>query len=224
MNNTLEQNYKPFKWYHILLSFVFFIWSQIAILLVQFEAVSNGKDKYILIASALIGDIFFLGWAYKIIKTSVETKEDKAPPMKPKTIGMIAGLAIIMIFVTGLTSSLIDVSSTQNQDALNDIFTHAPIMMSLHIMLVAPVCEELSFRYFFIKPGKIWTIRFIISGILFLGVHLFDISQINVIIIYLIPVLFLHGIRYKTGSVRYSLALHITYNFIVNISMMISLS
>lgn len=232
MIDIQEPQYRRFKLRDIIFAFLFFTWSQIALVCIDTLAhPKSGSDlqnitsetKTIALSIFIIGNIVLLWRAYIILKKSIDRDEDVAPPIKAKQFGAICGVALSMLITTAVFNSLINPGSSENQTLLNEIFKSTPILMTLQIILIAPICEEMCFRYFLLKPGRFWLARFIISGMLFIAVHLTSADTIADILAYTVPVLFLHGIRYITGSVRYSLLLHMLYNGIVAISMVATL-
>ena len=232
MIDITEKEYRTFKLRDIIFAFFCFAWSQIALVCIDLlanpksksdlQSISN-ETKIIALGVFIIGNIFLLWKSYDVIKKSIDRDEDIAPPITPKQFGMICAMAFSMLITTAVCNTLINPGSSENQNLLNETFKRAPVLMMLQIILIAPICEELCFRYYLLKPGKLWLIRFIASGMLFIAIHLTTDDSIADMLAYTIPVLFLHGTRYITRSVRYSLLLHMIYNGAVATSMIVTL-
>jgi membrane protease YdiL (CAAX protease family) len=215
-NNTEpELTYRPFKFRDIIFACLFFGWSQInAILLLQMTS-TNNTAKAITLGISLLGNGLLIWQTFRIIQKARKTNEDKAPEITPKAILKIAGITLLMLFATAIISSLLNIQETTNQNALDDFFKTIPFLAAMHIVIVAPICEDMCFRYYLLRPGKLWQLRFILSGILFILIHVAPGESFLSLIAYLVPAAFLHGTRLMSGSVRYSLMLHMFYNAIV---------
>ena len=226
ITNDITEAKEPrnlFRIRDILFGILFFLWSQLNAVLLM--AIQNGQGSSITIpAILLIASDTFLFWkSFNVIKKSTMTKEDQAPPMTPKSIFIIFGIAIAMIMMTSFVGGLLGVEETTNQNELNAFFAATPLLAAIHIILVAPICEDICFRYYFVRPGTLWKTRFIISGLLFLAVHMTTQDPLETAIAYAVPVCFLHGTRLAFGSVRYSLLLHMLYNMIIIVFMFTAL-
>lgn len=218
-----EPKYRPFKLRDILFGFFFFAWSQIAILGILFGTALMQEDKSIqatlVILALTAADIIVVFKGYKIIQRSVEVEEDTAPPIRLRQLGGVIAILITMLACTIAVNNFIGISNTGNQDALIEMFRQAPILSAFHLIITAPLCEDICFRYYPLRPGKAWWFRYFISGLIFLATHLTGADSAPVIILYLVPVCFLHGTRLLYRSVRYSMLLHALYNATVVLSM-----
>ena len=226
-NEIMETEYRPFKLRDIFFGFLIFAWSQVALAGIIYGThcinEQNKTSAAICIASMVIGNLLIIAITYQTIHRSIRLKEDQAPPIRLPEIGILIALLIAMIFAVIVTHYLIQINNTSNQSAVSNLFTNAPILAVFHIIIIAPVCEEMAFRYFLLKPGKLWWMRYILSGLLFLSIHLSLHDSPLSIFAYLVPVCFLHGTRLLFNSVRYSMLLHMMYNAIVVVTMYVEL-
>lgn len=233
-NNTTEIKYRPFKLRDILFSFLFFAWSQIALTGIlyittlansgtpSFANLSGPQAALVLTILLMIGNAAVMLKTYNIIKRSMELGEDPAPPIRFKEVGVILAILFAMYFATLLVTNITGYKSTDNQDAINQLFSIAPVLTLIHLIIIAPVCEDMCFRYYLVRPGKVWWPRYIGASLLFLAIHVTGDNVLIETILYSMPVLFLHGTRLLFHSVRYSMLLHIIYNSAVAIIMCIN--
>lgn len=223
MNETLmqtniteqEPSYKPFRFRDVLIAILFFLWSQVHVVGLSAIPYTQMSARIVIILILIAGDALLFWRTFIILKRSVDTGEDKAQPISAINILKILGITILMIMATSFTSALLGIEETQNQDALNAFFGAIPLLAAFHIIFIAPICEDMCFRYCLLRPGKIWWLRFFITGLLFIGIHIVPGEPLETIFAYLTPVCFLHGTRLVSGSVRYSLMLHMFYNAVI---------
>ena len=220
-----EPKYRLFKLRDIFFGFLFFAWSQIAMLGIIRSATLMGNGEkttaLLMILFFAAGDVAVIIKAYKVIKRSIEVEEDTSPPIRWVAIGGLLSILITMVLCIIVANIVMGNPESANQDALLEMFRMAPILSAFHIVVMAPVCEDLCFRYYALRPGAAWWFRFFMSGVIFLMTHLIGSADLRVVISYLIPTCFLYGTRLLYHSVRYSMLLHIMYNgIVVLVSMM----
>lgn len=214
-----EPKYRPFKLRDIFFGFLFFAWSQIAMggIVRSTNLMGSGETAAAVLTSLLIaaGDVGIIIKAYKVIKRSIEVEEDTSPPIRWKEIGSLFAILITMVLCLIAVNIIVGNAESTNQDALLEMFRMSPILSTFHIIIMAPVCEDLCFRYYALRPGSAWWLRFFVSGTIFLMIHLIGSTDPRVVISYLVPTCFLCGTRLLYNSVRYSMALHAMYNGVV---------
>ena len=215
--NLIEETptYRPFKFRDIVFAVLFFLWSQVHAIGLSAIPVAATNSRIVIILILIAGDAFLFWKTFTIRKRAVTTGEDTSQPISVKNILKILGITILMIMVTAFISSLLGIEGTENQDALDQFFGSIPLLAALHIIIIAPICEDMCFRYCLLRPGKVWWLRFILTGLLFVGIHVVPGEPLETIFAYLTPVCFLHATRLVSGSVKYSLMLHMFYNTVV---------
>jgi membrane protease YdiL (CAAX protease family) len=96
------------------------------------------------------------------------------------------------------------------------------ILMVVTICLLVPVMEELVFRgwlYSKIAQTKLGNIgALFLSSILFTTIHTQYDNAITLMIIFSLGLL-LGGVRYKSGNISYSIAIHILFNSLATIAL-----
>lgn len=119
-----------------------------------------------------------------------------------------------------LIKCLLNFGESSNQLRIIENFTQFPIGAFLSAVIMAPICEEMIFRYLphiFIKNKLLYVI---ISSTLFAGMHVLD-SPLHFIITYLIVPLY-WAYRYsKTEDIFIPISLHSFSNLIASIFVLI---
>lgn len=210
-----EIQYRPFRFLDIIFALLVFAWSQVNALTLMLLPNAKDTTKIIIWMIILAGNTCLIYGAIRTIMKSIKTHEDTAPTLSAKAIIKIAGITVLMLMATIFFNSFLPINETINQNALDDFMKQVPILAALHIIIVAPICEDMCFRYFLVRPGKLWWFRFIVSWVLFIAIHVTPGESIIVSLAYLVPASFLHGTRLAFNSVRYSLTLHMFYNAII---------
>ena len=158
------------------------------------------------------------------------------------------GVEIVVSLV--LTAIYGDTINNANQTSLDALAKESPLIFILLVCLVAPVIEELIFRYYLYKPlentHRWWhldanaelstsqrrvnfVIALVISTVLFSAIHLSSsllshtlATDIKTLPLYLIPSLLFGIMYYKTKHVATPIITHITYNCITAALMFLS--
>lgn len=214
------QRLTTFKWYHLIFGLLYFTWSQVAIMAVSLIPQMNNSSGVITGVVVSLCNIGIIYKGFKTIKRSQDIDEDIAPRLKPAMVATIFIIMMCMIVATAIVNLLINKGSSANQNVLEELFQATPLLSAIHIIAIAPLCEEMFFRYYFVKPGRFLILRFIISWMIFIAIHITSKDPFTVVIAYAVPATFIHGTRYIFGSVRYSLLLHAMYNSVVVYTML----
>lgn len=123
----------------------------------------------------------------------------------------------IMIISNILISLYTSISLPENEEIVRKLFDMSPLLMSISIIFLAPLGEELIFRktLFNLIPYK-W-IYILLSGLIFGGLHIIGTDSL-LSILYIIPYSVL-GIAfaylyYKTRNIFPSIIMHAIHNII----------
>lgn len=141
-----------------------------------------------------------------------------------------AGLAIVAMMIAGMIVDLfVDKSTSDNQAIIDSIFQLYPFQISIMTIIIAPIVEELVFRYAIIDvENKNFTmISLIISSLLFglihlnLDIHALDFTELWYLLIYG-TLGFVLGLSYvKSKNILMPIAVHALYNAFVTLIMFI---
>lgn len=104
-----------------------------------------------------------------------------------------------------------------NETAIRNELNSSPLIIAIIFIFLAPISEELIFRFNFRNTLKTPKRRYIITSILFALMHI-AVSTELIFLLYLIPYLFLSlGLGYsyyKSDNIFMSIIIHIFHNFI----------
>ena len=152
-------------------------------------------------------------FAYKIIKTQ------DALANKPKKINFswkhyaLSILALVAyLFIQPVISSLFKIAqeSQPNQDSINSMISAAPLAMFVCVSIIAPICEELTFRLLLPKSFGNSIVVFIIMSILFTALH--TPTGVSGWISYGLLAVILLSTRLLSDNITNSIATHISWN------------
>lgn len=132
-----------------------------------------------------------------------------------------------IVFFSILFTSLVYISNfilyyllgdiAQNESLVREELFASPILMSINIIILGPIVEELIFRMPFKNVQKHKFLTFIIYSLIFAGVHIV-IKTSLLEILYIIPYMFLSlsfsYSFYKTDNIYLSMGIHIINNFL----------
>ncbi len=143
----------------------------------------------------------------------------------------------VIMYGVAIAYSLIDIwifgepVVNANQAALNALAQQAPLLFIVFTCLVAPVVEELIFRYYLYKPleKKGVVLAIIVSAFLFAAIHMTSSFAAGTIAedlrsfpAYLIPSLIFGIAYYRTKHVATTITAHVVYNTITVIALFLS--
>lgn len=152
-------------------------------------------------------------FAYKIIKTQ-DSLDDK-----PKKINfnwkhyVLSILALVgYLYIQPVISSLFKIAQEPqaNQESINSMISSAPFAMFICVAIIAPICEELTFRLLLPKSFGNSIISFIIMSILFTALH--TPTGISGWISYGLLAVILLSTRLLSNNITNSIATHISWN------------
>lgn len=137
------------------------------------------------------------------------------PTLKRKW--LMAGVALIGLFILLMAQSLIREAPSENQHLINEMLKKTPWLTAYTAVIIAPIIEELIFRglfynYFFIKLGQRWVlvVGIIVNGLLFASIHT-SLWSPSAWIYFFMGVLFA-SMYVKTRDLRFSIGLHMFNN------------
>ena len=203
-------------------------------------------DDVVSAISQLIGGVIVLGLMFGLVSKRTNKAIKKGVTQPNILSGLVTGaimyglsiltsIALVAIFGENITNA--------NEASLDVLATEAPIVYCLLVCLVAPMVEEMIFRYYIYRPlernRKVWhleegqlftrkqyiiniIVALLISTTLFAAIHLSSsiaagtlATDIKTLPAYLIPALPL-GISYaKTKHIATPIVAHMTYNTII---------
>ena len=165
IKDRLNQN--EWSWWHLLGIFLICLLNVTA----QFSLLTK---PYLSIPLMLFNAIVFTG----IIKHSIDSGEDTAKfdiKNMLKVVLIWLGFMIISVIIISLMNKLSISSTPENQIALEKVLLSRPLESKLiacfSIAFISPMSEELIFRYYLMKSGKLFKTRVIISTLLFVIMH-----------------------------------------------------
>ena len=164
----------------------------------------------ILVIALTILTIIF---AYKIIKTQ-DSLDDKPKKInfswKHYTLSILALIGYLSI--QPVISSLFKIAqeSQKNQESINSMISAAPFAMFICVAIIAPICEELTFRLLLPKSFGNSIISYIIMSILFTALH--TPTGISGWISYGLLAVILLSTRLLSNNITNSIATHISWN------------
>ena len=128
----------------------------------------------------------------------------------------IIGL-VIMALSNFIIHSLTSLSSSTNQNAINDTINTSPFIAFLIVVIVKPIIEELVFRKSLKDVFKNKISFILISGLFFGAIHIVSTLSITPLgLLYIIPYgalgICLSTIYYKTDSIFSSIFIHMLHN------------
>lgn len=180
----------------------------VAALIPEYPKVSIALNVLVM-ALTLLTIIF----AYKIIKTQ------EALDNKPKTINFswkhyaLSVLALVgYLFIQPVISSLFKIAqeSQANQESINSMISAAPLAMFICVSIIAPICEELTFRLLLPKSFGNSIVVFIIMSIIFTALH--TPTGISGWMSYGLLAVILLSTRLLSNNITNSIATHISWN------------
>lgn len=145
--------------------------------------------------------------------------------VRDKSIGMaiIFTISIIVfsIMYTILVADYVD-NTTANQEQVNNMMVTMPFLAITFVVIIAPLVEEFTFRYFTFNGLKHLMnpkLAILITTVLFAGVHLIQsvimgtlANDLILFPLYLIPSFLITYSYYKTNMLAVPLLIHIGFN------------
>lgn len=152
-------------------------------------------------------------FAYKIIKTqeSLDNTSKKINfSWKHYALSILA--LVGYLFIQPVISSIFKIAqeSQTNQESINSMISTAPLAMFICVAIIAPICEELTFRLLLPKSFGNSIISFIIMSILFTALH--TPTGISGWISYGLLAVILLSTRLLSNNITNSIATHISWN------------
>ena len=134
--------------------------------------------------------------------------------------------SLLFMMVIGLILSIAtNVSQSNNQQSLQDMFSVYPIFVALLSMFYAPFAEEIMFRGVFKKFIKSKYLFILVSGILFGLLHVIDdsnsLAEFSYILVYSSLGIFLASLYYKTNNLWTNITFHFLQNTLGVIGMLL---
>lgn len=134
--------------------------------------------------------------------------------------------SLLFMLVIGIIISLItNTNQSNNQQALQNMFTKYPIYVALLSMFYAPFAEELMFRGVIKKFIKSKYVFILVSGILFGLLHVIDdsktLAEFSYVIVYSTLGMFLASLYYKTNNLWTNITFHFLQNSLGVIGMLL---
>ena len=223
----MQDNYaqiKPnkFRFLDIVKMAIIFLVSEILTTIIIFDT----EDS---IFVEVISIILMLGFLAIVLKPFIieEMLNENSKKITIKKVGIIVGMVIACLIINAIINALLHIDSTANEDIINELIKAHPISVAIQIAIFAPIVEELIFRYYFLKDGKWWTFRVILSTLLFAIMHVAMAgSPVQILIescAYIPPTILLIYLRLLFKSAKFSMIGHITYNTIGLITLIIAL-
>ena len=145
--------------------------------------------------------------------------------VRDKTIGNAILFVIIIVAFNTMYSLIVSPyiqGTTANQEEVNKMMIEMPLLAITFVVLVAPLVEELIFRYFTFNSLKLyvdpkWAI--VITTVAFAGIHLLQsiimgtlVNDLILFPLYLIPSFLITYSYYKTKMFAVPILIHMAYN------------
>ena len=168
----------------------------------------------------IAGFLTLAGTALSYWYISKENKQATKPtPYRYRYTWIAIGCYYLFITTITVLATLLHVTpqTQSNQSALNELFKTNPILLGLYIAILAPVIEELVFRYIIPKylsfnTQKDW-LGYTIGLIIFIFLH--SPQGILGFISYSALALMFTYMRIRYNDIRASILTHITWNSII---------
>lgn len=168
----------------------------------------------------IAGFLTLVGTALSYWYISKENKQATKPaPYRYRDTWVAIGCYYLFITTITVLATLLHVTpqAQSNQSALNELFKTNPILLGLYIAILAPVIEELVFRYIIPKylsfnTQKDW-LGYTIGLIIFIFLH--SPQGILGFISYSALALMFTYMRIRYNDIRASILTHITWNSII---------
>ena len=218
MNNTTTPTIKEktllkpkFKFTDIIKMVIILIISQIVSVGVLLNP--NGKITIEIITSLLMLGTLAICLIPFIRYEKINTEAKK---ITPKSMATISGIIILCLILNSIITALLSINSTENQELIEKLIQTNPISMGIQVVLFAPILEELIFRHYLLKDGKLLKLRIFIAIVGFALMHTITTKDIPTLLLetsaYIIPATGLTYIRLKYKSAKFSMIGHSIYN------------
>ena len=134
--------------------------------------------------------------------------------------------SMVVMFIFSLVLQIVTGNTTSNnQQALQDMFGVYPLFVAILSMFYAPFAEELMFRGVIRKFFKNKYVFIIVSGVLFGLLHVIDdsktIAEFSYVIVYSSLGMFLASLYYKTNNLFTNISFHFIQNTLGVIGMIL---
>lgn len=151
----------------------------------------------------------------------------------------------VLVYLIAIVVSLLDIflfgesDTNANQSSIEDLMIAAPVLGAVFTCIVAPIIEEVIFRYYLFKPlsKKNVVLAFVVSGVAFGAIHMMStvssfatngdkvalLNDLRSLPAYIIAGLCFCFVYYKTQKLSVSIFAHMIYNTVVTVVMLISI-
>lgn len=133
-------------------------------------------------------------------------------------------ILVLMAFSNGIITLINKAEISNNQEAINDMFKRLPIYTYILSVFLAPIIEELVFRFCFMKIFNNKYLYIILSGVIFGLFHIIgsfeSVYDFLFLVPYSIPGLIFAYILYDSKNIFNTIWLHFVHN---GISMLASI-
>lgn len=125
-------------------------------------------------------------------------------------------ILILMAFSNGIITLINKAEISNNQEAINDMFKRLPIYTYILSVFLAPIIEELVFRFCFMKIFNNKYLYMILSGVIFGLFHIIgsfeSVYDFLFLVPYSIPGLIFAYILYDSKNIFNTIWLHFVHN------------
>lgn len=191
---------------------IFILLSQL-ILALSLISSNYPKQSWIFTVVTIIATIFCIKWANNIIKKDkYDTYDYGVPPFDKKWYIISLILLILYFFVSPILTNLLGAHSVsqENQNFLNTLIKNSPVSMFICISILAPFCEELTFRLLWPKAFGNSILAYIIMTFVFVSLH--SPTGLSGWVSYGLLGAILLYVRLKSDNIYNSIATHMTWN------------
>ena len=176
------------------------------------------KVIYLIIFQVTVLGLIALIYKKELLKQFSEFKEKKHEYFKKYFkfwflllgLMMLANFTIMMINEGGIAN---------NEQGIRDLFSQSPLYVYISAVLIAPILEELIFRFSLRKIFKTDTLFIIMSGLIFGCAHVIGQTETLIDYLYIIPYSipgFVFGyLLVKTNNIFSSMSMHLFHNGIL---------
>lgn len=195
--------------------------------LIQRNIIPNYNNFYNLLIYLIMAIIYVLVYKKSLTMDIKDYKKNYKKYIKKGANYYLKGV-FIMIVSNLFLSYILNLSKSTNELANIEMFKTSPITQAIIILLLAPLIEELVFRYSFRKMSDNIRIFSYVTGIIFGGVHVISSLSNPIMILMLIPYSAMGvalGYAYKdTDNIGTSLTMHMIHNSITLVIIIIGIA
>ncbi len=212
---------KMFKGF-IMLAGYFFIYLGLSNLIVKsgiavrfillFDQLEVGIILYQLIFAFLTAVFLFL-LSTKELKDGFRKFKENLEINLVKSVMYVGSMFALLIAVTLVKSYFIPIEISENQDAINNMFGHSPVLMMIFACIFAPFIEELAFRLGIRNLIKNNVLYIIVSALSFGFIHVMGGDYLNIFSYAALGLVLAYGYL-KTDNIFMMIFVHAVYNFV----------